>query len=68
MLLLEGDTLLTYVQTIITAVTTAVPISMVVSVIGAIIAAIVVPLFVWKFGRKGFAAIRNALSGRGARF
>ena len=52
------------VKTIIGNLTTAVPIADIVLVIGAIIAAIAVPTFLWKFGRKGFAAVRDALSGK----
>ena len=47
------------VKTIIGNLTTAVPIADIVLVIGAIIAAIAVPTFLWKFGRKGFAAVRD---------
>lgn len=65
---MSETTIAQYVTQLIGNVTSAVSLADVVTAIGAIIAAIVVPLFVWKFGRKGFAAIRNALSGKGARF
>lgn len=55
-----------YIGQIIGFVTSEVPIATVVAVIGVIIAAIAVPLFLWKFGRKGFAAIKAALQGKSA--
>lgn len=55
-----------YIGEIIGFVTKEVPVTTVVAVIGVIIAAIAIPLFLWKFGRKGFAAIKAALQGKSA--
>ena len=37
------------------------------TVIAAIIAAGIVAIFAWKFARKGFAFVKNALSGKGGK-
>lgn len=63
---METTSLSTYVTDIIQDLLSVVSIAEVVAVIGAIIAAIAVPVFLWKFGRKGFAAIKAALTGRNA--
>lgn len=64
---MDENVILTFVQGILDKVTSTVPLTTVAAIIGAIIAAGLVPYFAWKFGRKGFAFIRNALAGRGAK-
>ena len=65
---MEGQTtsLASYIQTIGQALLSEVSVADVVAVIGAIIALIAIPVFLWKFGRKGFAAVKAALTGRNA--
>lgn len=64
---MEGTaTLSDYVEQIMEGLLTQVPLSTVVAVVVAIIGVIAIPIFVWKFGRKGFAAIKAALQGKNA--
>ena len=55
---------LTFVQSIMSAVTGEVSLTMVATVIAAIIAAGIIAIFAWKFARKGYRFVVNALSGR----
>lgn len=63
---METTSLSSYVTDIMQDLLAVVSVADVVAVIGAIIAAIAIPVFLWKFGRKGFAAIKAALTGRNA--
>ena len=63
---MQEQTLVDYVQTIGNSLLQEISVGDVVAVIGAIIALIAIPVFLWKFGRKGFAAIKAALTGKNA--
>lgn len=64
---MEGTaTLADYVEQIMQGLLTQVPLSTVIGVVVAIVGVIAIPIFVWKFGRKGFAAIKAALQGKNA--
>lgn len=63
---METTSLADYVEQIMEGLLTQVPLSTVVAVVVAIIGVIAIPIFVWKFGRKGFAAIKAALQGKNA--
>lgn len=57
----------TFVDSIIAGITSHVTLAQVATIIAAIIAAGIVAIFAWKFARKGFTFVKNALSGRGAK-
>lgn len=63
-----GDQAKTFVDSIIGSVTGQITLAQVATIIGAIIAAGIVAIFAWKFARKGYAFVKNALSGRGGKF
>ena len=52
---------------VITSITSNVNLSTVATVMGVIIGGGIVALFAWKFARKGFAFVVNALSGKKAK-
>lgn len=52
---------------VISSVTGKVTMAQVASTVGVIIAAGIVSIFAWKFGRKAYAFIKNALSGKNGR-
>lgn len=56
-----------FVDGIIESVTSAVSLTQVATVVAAIIGAGIVAIFAWKFARKGYAFVKNALAGRGGR-
>lgn len=56
-----------FVTEVIGGVTSNISLTTVAGVVAAIISAGIVAMFAWKFGRKGFAFIKNALSGRGGK-
>lgn len=56
-----------FVDSIISSVTDAVSLADVALIVGAIISAGAVFIITWKFARKGFAFVMNALSGRGGK-
>ena len=62
-----GDSMLSFVQSVFNAVTTHITLAQVATVIAAIIGAGIVAIFAWKFARKGFAFVRNALAGKSGR-
>lgn len=66
---MEGttDSIKTFVETVIGGVTTHITLTDVAGVVAAIIGAGIVAIFAWKFARKGYAFIKNALSGKGGR-
>lgn len=57
-----------FITAIIEAVKSNVSLTMVATLLSAIIAAGIVAMFAWKFGRKGFAFVKNALSGKSGKF
>ena len=57
----------TFVETVIGGVTSSITLTDVAGVVAAIIGAGIVAIFAWKFARKGYAFIKNALSGKGGR-
>lgn len=52
---------------VINSVTGKITMTQVASTVGIIIAAGIVSIFAWKFGRKAYAFIKNALSGKNGR-
>lgn len=56
-----------FVDGVIEGVTGEITLAQVATVIAAIIAAGIVAIFAWKFARKGFAFVKNALSGKGGK-
>lgn len=58
----------TFVDSIIAGVTGQITLAQVATIIAAIIAAGIVAIFAWKFARKGYAFVKNALSGKGGKF
>lgn len=69
MLFMEASTsgITEFVQTVIGGVTTHITLTDVAVVVAAIIGSGIVAIFAWKFARKGYAFIKNALSGKGGR-
>lgn len=70
-LIMEGQTttnaIKTFVDGVVGGVTGAVTLADIATVIAAIIGAGIVAIFAWKFARKGYAFVKNALSGRGGK-
>lgn len=56
--------MLEFVESIFGAITSEISLTTVAGVIAAIIGAGIVAIFAWKFARKGYAFVKNALSGR----
>ena len=56
-----------FVSSVIGSVTGEITLTTVATVVGSIIGAGIVAIFAWKFARKGYAFVKNALSGRGGR-
>lgn len=70
MYLLNGTTgtgMSEFVTAVIGGVTAEITLTTVASVVAAIIGAGIVAIFAWKFARKGYAFVKNALSGKGGR-
>lgn len=59
----DGD-ILAFVQSLIGGVTSKITLAQVGTIIAAVIGAGIVGIFAWKFGRKGYDFIKNALSGK----
>lgn len=57
-----------FVDGIITAIKSNISLTQVAAILASIIAAGIVAMFAWKFGRKGFQFVKNALSGRSGKF
>lgn len=57
----------TFVDGVIGGVTSNITLAQVATIVAAIIAAGIVAIFAWKFARKGYAFVKNALSGKGGR-
>ena len=56
-----------FVTSITGAVTSAVSLSDIAAIVGVIIAAGIGAIVAWKFGRKGYNYLKNALTGRGGK-
>lgn len=56
-----------FVSSIIAGVTGEITLTTVATVVASIIGAGIVAIFAWKFARKGYAFVKNALSGKGGR-
>lgn len=56
-----------FVDGVINGVTSNIDLGTVASVLAAIISAGIVAIFAWKFARKGYAFVKNALSGKGGK-
>ena len=53
-----------FVSGIMTGVTSEITLTTVATVVAAIIGAGIVAIFAWKFARKGYNFVKNALSGK----
>lgn len=56
-----------FVTSIIGSVTSEISLTTVATTVGVIVAGGIVSIFAWKFGRKGYAFVKNALSGKGGK-
>lgn len=56
-----------FVTSITTAVTDEISLTTIATVVGVIIAAGITGIFAWKFARKGYNFVKNALSGKNGR-
>lgn len=56
-----------FVTAIIGGVTGEITLTMIATVVAAIISAGIVSIFAWKFARKGYEFVKNALSGKNGR-
>ena len=66
---MEGttNTMQEFVSSVMTGVTSSITLTEVAAVIAAIIGAGIISIFAWKFARKGYAFVKNALSGKNGR-
>ena len=67
---MEGTTttgMAEFVTSVIAGVTGEITLTTVAAVVASIIGAGIVAIFAWKFARKGYAFVKNALSGKGGR-
>lgn len=60
----SSDSITSFVQAVLKGVTDNISLADIGTVVTAIIGAGIVAMFAWKFGRKGFAFLKNALSGK----
>lgn len=56
-----------FVSSIFGAITSNISLTTIATVVASIIGAGIVAIFAWKFARKGYAFVKNALSGKGGR-
>lgn len=56
-----------FVTAIIGGVTGEITLTMIATVVAGIISAGIVSIFAWKFARKGYEFVKNALSGKNGR-
>lgn len=56
-----------FVSGITNAITSNITLADIATVVASVIAAGIVAMFAWKFARKGFAFVKNALSGKGGK-
>lgn len=62
-----GTGMLEFVKSVVSSVTNAISLTDVAAVIAAIIGAGIVSIVAWKFARKGYNFVKNALSGKGGK-
>ena len=60
--------MLEFVQTVISGVTDKITLTDIAAVVAGIIGSGIIAMFAWKFARKGYAFVKNALSGKDADF
>lgn len=60
----ETSSITTFVQSVIGGITSNITLTDVAAVLVAIIGAGIVAIFAWKFARKGYQFVKNALSGK----
>lgn len=63
----DTNALKDFVNSVTGAVTTNISLTQVAAVMAAIIGVGIVAIFAWKFARKGYNFVKNALSGRGGK-
>lgn len=63
----DSTTIKDFVSSVMGGVTSNISLTQVAAVIAAIIGAGIVAIFAWKFARKGYNFVKNALSGKGGR-
>lgn len=56
-----------FVSSIIAGITGEITLTTIATVVASIISAGIVSIFAWKFARKGYAFVKNALSGKGGK-
>lgn len=56
-----------FVNGIIAGVTSNISLTTVATVVAGVVGAGIAAMFAWKFARKGFAFVKNALSGKGGK-
>ena len=59
--------MLEFVKSVVGSITSSISLTTVAAVVAAIIGAGIVAIFAWKFARKGYAFVKNALSGKGGK-
>lgn len=60
----ESDGIKSFVEGVLGGVTSNISLATIATVVAAIIGAGIVAIFAWKFARKGYAFVKNALSGK----
>lgn len=63
----NGTSIKSFVDGIIEGVTSNISLADVAAVVAGIIGAGIVAMFCWKYARKGFAFVKNALTGKGGK-
>lgn len=63
-----GTDVKTFVDSIIAGITGQITLAQIATVIAAIIAAGIVAIFAWKYARKGYKFVKDALSNGGGKF
>ena len=63
----NSESIKSFVDAVVGGVTSNITLADVGLVVAAIISAGIIAMFAWKFARKGFAFIKNALSGKGGK-
>ena len=59
--------MLEFVKSVFGSITSSISLTTVAAVVAALIGAGIVAIFAWKFARKGYAFVKNALSGKGGK-
>lgn len=60
----NSDEIGSFISSVLGGVTSKITLAQVGTAVAAIIAAGIVAIFAWKFGRKGYNFLKNALSGK----